>query len=486
MPRWIYWAGFLAYSLVVIWVGWRGYQKSKHRRDPGTDFWTAGKSLNSWSAGLSISASFMSISWSCVYNIQLYYWYGLSALWLLAIPWLLAMIGYFLLSKYFRKLPAFSQPEMLAQRFGERVRAFIALPLAFVFLVWGGAEIYAAAQVLSPIFGVSYHVISILIALVVAIYSSLGGFEADVATDKVQYSLVAFFIIAMAFVATQTVLEQTGLREAFNHLPYPPKAGAAALSFFAVGGALIVLTMIAYLPGWIVETDIWLRLQAAKNDSEARKGVLIAGVNSILFTAIFPLMIGLAALHLYPPEGTEIPAKLNDGATILAAIMQDHAPAILTLILIVGLAAASMSTIDTCCNVMALSLSYDLLEPFLQTKNKSIDRRIVARLMSAGAVLMAYVYAIFTESLWDIFYLSSGILTTTIFIPMVALFRPNATQRQVRAAAAAGFISTFIFYFLETRGLLKVIEPNWLAETGLGYIPLGLGMSFLAYLVSKK
>ena len=486
MPRWIYWAGFLAYSLVVIWVGWRGYQKSKHRREPDSNFWTAGKSLNGWSAGLSISASFMSISWSCVYNIQLYYWYGLSALWLLAIPWLLAMIGYFLLIKYFRKLPAFSQPEMLAQRFGERVRAFIALPLAFVFLVWGGAEIYAAAQVLSPIFGVSYHVIILLIALVVAIYSSLGGFEADVATDKVQYALVAFFIIAMAYVATETVLEQTGLRQALNHLPYPPKARAPALSFFSVGGALIALTMIAYLPGWIVETDVWLRLQAAKNHSEARKGVLIAGTNAVLFTAIFPLMIGLAALHLYPPNGTEIPAKLNDGAAILAVILQDHAPAILILILIVGLAAAAMSTIDTCCNVVALSLSYDLLEPHLHAKNKLANRRTIARVMSAGAVVMAYVYALFTESLWDIFYLSSGILTTTIFIPMVALFRPTATRRQAQTAAAVGFVSTFILYFLETKGLLKIIEPNWLAETGLGYIPLGLGTSFLAYFFSKK
>ncbi|HEX9653954.1 MAG TPA: hypothetical protein VGA99_09595, partial [bacterium] len=98
---------------------------------------------------------------------------------------------------------------------------------------------------------------------------------------------------------------------------------------------------------------------------------------------------------------------------------------------------------------------------------------------------MAYVYALFTESLWDIFYLSSGILTTTIFIPMVAMFRPAATKRQVEAAAVAGFISTFVFYFLEKNGWLGRFEPEWLAATGLGYIVFGLGASFVAYWISK-
>jgi len=33
-------------------------------------FWAAGKSLGPWATGLSISASFMSVSWSCVYAVQ--------------------------------------------------------------------------------------------------------------------------------------------------------------------------------------------------------------------------------------------------------------------------------------------------------------------------------------------------------------------------------------------------------------------------------
>ncbi len=486
MQLWFYWTAFALYAATVIYIGWRGYQKSQRAEEAQVDFWAAGKKLGAWSVGLSISASFMSISWSCVYDIQLFYWYGVGALWLLPIPWLLTMLFYYILTPYFRKLPAFSQPEMIARRFGERARAYLALPLAFVFLVWGGAEIYAAANILSPLLDISLNATLILITLIVACYSFMGGFSAVVNTDKLQYALVAFFILSVTVIAAKASLSGGTFAEVLGTIPSPPKINGTAFTIFSAGPALIAMTLLTYLPGWVVETDIWLRLQAARSNADARRGILIASLNSFFFIAFLPMIIGLAALYLYPPTGAEIPTELNDGAAILAVIIRDHAPQILGALLIVGLAAAAMSTIDTCGNVVALSLSYDILEPYLQSKSKKkIKLRFVSRFMSGGAVFLAYVYALFTESLWDIFYLSSGILTTTIFIPMVALFRPASTKRQVEAAAVAGFISTFVFYFLEKKGMLAAVEPDWLAATGLGYIVFGLAASCLAYGIAK-
>ncbi|MFQ5772068.1 MAG: sodium:solute symporter, partial [bacterium] len=327
MLLWIYWTGFILYAISVIYVGWRGYRSNKQSRATNVDFWAAGKSLGPWATGLSISASFMSISWSCVYDVQLFYWYGISALWLLAIPWLTVMFFYFILTPHFRKIPAFSQPEMIAHRFGQRLRSYLAFPLAFVFLVWGGAEIYAAAQILSPILNVSFQIILAIITLIVALYSFLGGFAAVVTTDKLQFTLVAFFILAISWISVNAVLAQDSMMKVLQSIPTPPKSGSSAFAIFAAGPALIAMTLFAYLPGWIVETDIWLRLQASKTVKSARKGVVIAGINSLIFIAILPMLIGLAALYLYPPVGSEIPTELNDGAAIFAVLIRDHSPA---------------------------------------------------------------------------------------------------------------------------------------------------------------
>ncbi len=482
MEKFLYWLGFLAYCVTVIFIGWRGYRRMRHVEDADIDFWAAGRSLSSGAVGLSISASFMSISWSCVYTVQLFYWYGLSALWLVPIPWLLTMAGFYLLAPRFRGLQAFSQPEMVARRFGPETRKLIALPVAFVFLVWGGAEIYAAAKVLSPLLETSFLVTLAIVAAVVAIYSFLGGFSAVVTTDRVQFALVAFFIISITGLALKGVFGQYSLSQALSQLVPPPKNPAAsALSLWAVSPGLIVMTLVAYLPGWLVETDIWLRIQAARDLSAARRGVLIAGLNSLVFLAILPAVIALGTYVLYPPLHGVIPKVLEDGAAIFAVLMHDQAPVALNIALTIGLAAAAMSTIDTCSNVVALSLSYDILEPWLQKRPAAPSPQVIARWMSAAAVVLAFVYALFTESLWDIFYLSSGILTTTVFLPMVAIFVQKATVKQVKSAALVGFTATFLFYWLEKRAMLQQWEPAWLAETGLGYILWAFMASGLAF-----
>ena len=475
-----YWIGFLTFCVVAIGIGYFSYRRLSASGAGQHEFWTAGKKISGWSAGLSISASMMSISWSCVYGVQLLYWYGVGGLWLLAVPWLLAMLGFFAVAPRLHRMASFSQPEMVGERFGARARQLLALPLAFVYLVWCGAEIYAAAHVLAPLLDTSRVLMLVLIAATVATYSFLGGLSAVVATDRFQFFLAAFFITAIAVFGLNAVWQRGDIAAFFAALPVPPKAQATATSWRSAGLALVVMTFIAYLPGWLVTTDVWIKMQATRNSIEARKGVAIAALNSVLFIAVLPLCIGLSALYLYPPQNGVIPERLQDGARIFTALMQDYAPLSLSVFLAVGLAAVAMSTVDTTGNVLALSLSYDLLEisalPWLTPRL----RANLPRYITVLAIAMAFSYALLIESLWDVFYLSSGILTTTVFIPMMAIFLPAVKPRQVHAAIAVGFMSTLLFYFLETRGHLAGVQPAWLSETGLGYILWGFIAAVLA------
>jgi len=82
------WMAVLVYAAAAIYLGWR----SGKMAGDGAVFWTADRNLGAASVGLSISAGFMSVSWSCVYAVQLFYWYGLAAVWLITVPWLLTLI----------------------------------------------------------------------------------------------------------------------------------------------------------------------------------------------------------------------------------------------------------------------------------------------------------------------------------------------------------------------------------------------------------
>ena len=478
----------MVYSLVVLYIGYRTWRRHRHRGSTLNThtYWAADRQLSGWSVGLSISASMMSISWSCVYGVQLFYWYGVGAIWLLIIPWLLTMAGFYVLSPLFRKMEVFSQPELLEKRFRSRSRQLLSPALILVFTVWGGAEIYAAGITLQPFLGLSLPWTLLIIACIVAAYSYLGGFGAVVSTDKIQFLLVASFITLMAFLGLKGLHYHNQSLEVIPLTQLAPKSQPGIPWLFSPGPALILLTLFAYLPGWLVETDVWIRLQAARSHREARKGILLAAANSLVFVGMLPMLIGLCALAIYPPSNGEIPARLQDGTFIFGALMQDFSATWLNLILGIGLLAASMSTVDTCGNVVALSASYDLLEPQLRHRWAPHRLNTLARWMSAAAIFLAFFYALFTESLWDIFYLSSGILTTTVFLPVVATFHPKTHSRMIHGAILFGFMGTLIFYFLESRGYLATIEPQWLSRTGLGYIIWGFLASILGFVLGSR
>jgi len=460
------WIAFILYAAAAITLGWRAHRRQATAT--AADFWTAGRHLNSFSVGLSISEKFMSVSWSCVYAVQLFYWFGLGALWLITIPWLLSLTGIYFLARRYHRLPAFSQPEMVGQRFGPHARRTVALALAFVFLVWGGAEIYVAATLLAPQMGITVKAMILIISLVVGVYATLGGLRAVVATDKLQYAIVALFILAMGWLAAR------GLAHAGQGLPLlnmtGTKSGLGWTRLLAPGLVTVIVTFAAYLPGWLFETDLWVRVQAARDEAAARRGVALAGVNALLFVGLLPLFIGVAALALFPAEGGVYPAAVGrEGDAIFAALVASFAPGWLAVLVAVGLVAAAMSTIDTCANVMALSVAYDLLEVHRRPRG-----RLWSRLATAGAVAAAGVFALYTESLWDIFYLSSGVLTTAVAFPVAAVFLPRANPRGVRWSSMAGSGGIILAYFLEVHGPLARWEPAWLAETGLGFIIWGL------------
>ncbi len=247
----IYWTGFIAYSIAVIWIGFSVWKRSKRSspQNNTTEFWSASQSLSSWSVGLSISASMMSISWSCVYGVQLFYWYGIGGAWLLIIPWLITMAGFYYLVPMFRKFNTFSQPELLEKRFGKKSRILLAPALIVVFITWTGAEIFAAGNIIAPFLGISPQLTFLLIAIVVATYSFTGGFEAVVSTDKIQFVLVALFISIIAYIGWNALPEEP-------LIVAPPKAESLQENFLSPGIALILMTFFVYLPGWLIETEL--------------------------------------------------------------------------------------------------------------------------------------------------------------------------------------------------------------------------------------
>ncbi|MCK5880062.1 MAG: hypothetical protein KAH24_09780, partial [Holophagae bacterium] len=289
--------------------------------------------------------------------------------------------------------------------------------------------------------GISQPLLLFIVAFVIAIYMSFSGTNAVIITDVIQYILVALFFIII-------------LQAGFSSHPVNPTV--MKLDFHRIQPLFIVLTFIAYLPGWLAETDIWIRLQITRNGHEARKAMGIALLNAVLFVFLMPLLV--AAF---------LPAGITSGTKGVAWLLTRVQHPALVALAAIGLIAASMSTIDTCINVAAMTLSYDL------TEKRTLNRNIAAVWITAG---LAFLFGIYSNSLKDAFYLSSGILSTTLFLPVLACYLPVGKKTGVMAVLALAPILTIAFYAFEKHGWFAIPGAN-----GISYILISFCTALLLF-----
>jgi Na+/proline symporter len=263
---------------------------------------------------------------------------------------------------------------------------------------------------------------------------SFSGTNAVILTDVIQYILVALFFVIIYFAGLKNSLVNTDIF----------KLSLTKINFF-----FIFLTLLAYLPGWLAETDIWIRLQVTKNGYEARKAMGIAILNSVLFVFLMPLLVA-----------SVVKPHITSGVNAVSYLLSLISNPIIAAVTAIGLIAASMSTIDTCTNVAAMTVSYDL------TKKKTNNKNIASIWITGFA---ACLFAFYSNSLKDAFYLSSGLLSTSLFLPVLSCYFEKPSKKGVLFVLKFAPVITLIFFILEKEKILFLKEGE-----GISYILFSL------------
>ena len=434
----VFLAVYFIYAAIVIAFSFL----SKKKGETEESFWTDNRQVGGLRSGISLSATFMSISWSVAYGIEVFLNYGTGGFFVLSLPWLIVLGIFFILAPKLRDIPVFSQPELIGKKFGKKAATLSAIPILLVFVIWAGAELAVAAKIIGLATETDYTFILLFSVLIIAVYMSLSGIEAVIITDVIQYSIIVVFFIIMLFAGKNSEMENPAV------MAWPKDR---------INPFFIFLTFLAYLPGWLVETDIWIRLQITKNGKEARKAMAVAFINAFLFVFIFPMAVAFF-----------VPENIKSGEKAIFYLISLLKNKVLLSLAAIGLVAASMSTIDTCLNVAAMTLSYDLKKKKTKTFN-IVSIWIVS--------LLAAISGLYFDSLKDAFYLSSGIFSTTLFYPVMAAYSKRNLKKGVEAVLISAPVFTIISYIAEKYGYLKIPNAN-----GIGYILISVIFSTIVFL----
>jgi SSS family solute:Na+ symporter len=400
----------------------------------------------------------------------------------------LILLGIVFAPFYFRNKIS-TLPEYIEKRYGAGPRMF----LAFIFIMSAlmvhiGISLYAGAAVLDEFFGIPYMASIIVIAVITAIYTILGGLKAVMITDAIQA------VLLLAGAATLTgfgiyELHVQGIDSwaAFKAACKPDQlsmvqpialskeAVAAAAMAAAEAGkeaprfALNEFSWYSILFGypvlgiwyWCTDQTIVQKVLAAKTEKDGRDGAIFAGFLKILpvFLMVLP---GVIAYVLFQDK---IPA--DESNRTLMVMMNELLPVGIKGLMAAGLLAALMSTIEAALNSTATLTSEDIVKR-IRPNIPDATLVLIGRVTAAVVVVLAMLWSTQGAKFGDIFEAINKI--PMAFAPGITavflwgVFWPRGNRQGAMTAMVFNVIIGFVYLAVD----IPLFGEKQLIAEGLG------------------
>lgn len=481
----------VGYSLVMILVGiFTRLKNQKQERHPNLEFWMAKRQMPGWMLAVSLTSGWLMLGW-IGFGMSQIYMYGATALWILNIPWFILCIIVIFIVPLVRRIPAVSVPQAIEKRFGKPARLLVAISSIFVFIAWTQAELFMGGKLIAPFLDLPQWACMTALITPVLIYMFLSGFRVIIITDQIQFALMAIFMIVLAGAAVMGASQASSgnIIEALRQAAPPTSGAGNTFNLWFLGGLFPIVLLVGYLPGWLLEQDLTLRIQAAPSTREARKGAIWGFFLITMFVLALPTIVAACALIVFPPVNGAAPQAIGEDALSIVSAFIAKMPFALAVFMFLGIVACQMSTVDTFANVSALALGYDIIDPILRKKSAEGDTRLRASKWTTLFILLVSLgCAICSESLTDVYYISSGVLSASVAMPAIFIYWKRTTSAAVCLASIAGFAGTIGGYFYEFKFLQGTDAnaaryymnslPSWLQNSYMyNYVAAGVVLS---------
>ena len=445
------------YMAVVIVIGIVFAKKANKNSE---NYFLGGRSLGPWVTAMSAEASDMS-GWLLMGLPGVAYWCGLAdAAWTAIGLAAGTYINWLVVSKRLRRYSirannAITLPEFFSNRFRENKKVICSIAALFIlvfFTVYASSCFVTCGKLFSTLFGMDYVPMMILGAVFVLVYTILGGFLAESASDFMQgvvmfvaltVTVVVCVIKAGGFSAivenAQSIggffqffgiaspeLNEAGEQVVVNGAPVFGEAGAY--------GPLTVMSTLAWGLGYFGMPQVLLRFMAIRKESELKMSRRIATVWVVISLAV-AVFIGIAGRHLFPT--THLTA--SDAESIFITLSTSFFPPILAGFIMAGILAATISSSDSYLLISASAFAKNIYKDI--AKKDATDKQVMTmtRLTLLAIAVIAVVIALDEDSV--IFQIVSfawaGFGATFGPLMLFSLF----WKRTTRAGAIAGMVS---------------------------------------------
>ncbi|WP_445428403.1 SLC5 family protein [Alishewanella sp. HL-SH05] len=384
---------------------------------------------------------------------------------------LAAVVGLIILAKVF--LPVYyrykctTTTELLEKRYNNiHIRAVIG-GLFFLgnALIYMPAVIYSGALFMQTMFkvDVSIQFISVIFAIVGAMYAFFGGLRAVAVSDTYNGVLVLGMAILVVFLALMAIDFD------FSGIPAERLTLIGSADSPIPWQTLFTGMLLIQVYYWGTNQTITQRAMAAPNVKEAQKGVLVAAGIRLLIVPAIVVIPGIVSYKLY--------GQIGDAA--YGRIVGDLMPGWLTGVFAAAIAAAVLSTYNSLLNSATALYVCDIHEAYFQkTPNVVKLSGVVTVLLTSLTLVLVPIYQQ-AESIINLLQQLNGLLS----MPILSIFVVGLLFKNVDARAA---IAAVIFGVLFYGGLTFSFSPIYVTWHYIHVMPITLFSCILVALVMNK
>ena len=433
------------YLALMLYIGYRASKRIRTNED----FTLAGRRLGPVLLAGTLAATEAGGGSSMGVAEKAYGDWGLSAGWyVLAMTITFALLA--ILAPKLRQAAVATVPEFFRRRYGEPSGIITAVIMILPLIGLTAIQIIASAVIVSVMTGLPYSLCVMVVVVVVAAYSVMGGLWSVTLTDIVQ----CFLIVAGLLAAVPFALQHGGGWEKI--MSFVPREKLSLTEGMGVG--TIISLIVIYVTSFAVGQEAVQRYYAAKDGRSAALGSLYAGSIYLLF-AFIPALLGVIAYSMAQ-------SGLIDGALIaqqgdkyvLPLLALEVMPSWLVGLVFAALISATMSSADSDLLAAGSIFANDIYRKWIRREAALSELlRVTRYAMILVAVLAMAIALTHSDSLITILMFSFTLRAGGAFFPyVIGHYWKKASLAGALASLAAGSATVILaerfkesFYGLE-------------------------------------
>jgi Na+/proline symporter len=294
----------------------------------------------------------------------------------------------------------FTLNQLVARTYGPSVRHLfygVNVAIYFMVLIAQFAVAILFLRYLAPTYSKFWLSVPLAASLLnLFTYPIVGGFRRDILADIFQFTVVTLGAVAIAI----------AIYKHGDIASWPQRLDAAHWTGMSYGLVDVFGTLLVVPLTFFVRADMWQRVGAARNASQARLGLLIAAVISFAAYSLFTLA-GMAAYAV----------GIRESPIAIVEFLSGSYKGVLFGLVFGAFLAAVLSTADTYLNNMAIHAT-SLIWP--HEKDGPVALRRIQK-SSAVILCLAIVLAYFVGNVVDLF-LGSFALLLIFFMPILGIW----------------------------------------------------------------